>query len=143
MNFLWENIFKKFEREQNIATVLSQNILFRNLTKKELKFIEKIVHIRKYRAGEYIFRQNENGVGMYIIVNGSVNISIIDDVLMEGDKEKEVVVARLETGDFFGELSLVEDISKRSATAAAAEDTALIGFFKPDLLEVLERSSTT
>lgn len=143
MNFLWDNIFKKLDRQQDILTILSQNILFRNLTKKELRFIQKIIHIRKYRAGETIFRQNENGVGMYIIVKGSVTISLIEDIFMEGDKEKEVVVARLESGDFFGELSLVEDASRRSATSSAAEDTVLIGFFKPDLLEVLERSSTT
>ena len=143
MNFLWDNIFKKFERQQDIISILSQNILFRNLTKKELRFIEKIIHIRKYRSGEVIFRQNENGVGMYIIVKGSVHISILDNLMMESDKEKEVVVARLEPGDFFGELSLVEDVSRRSATSSAAEDTVLIGFFKPDLLEILERSSTT
>jgi CRP/FNR family cyclic AMP-dependent transcriptional regulator len=143
VSFLWDNIFKKYERQQDIGTILSQNILFRNLTKKELRFIEKIIHIRKYRAAETIFRQNENGVGMYIIVKGSVNISIVGDILLEGDKEKEVVIARLEAGDFFGELSLVEDLSRRSATSSAAEDTVLIGFFKPDLLEVLERSPTT
>jgi CRP/FNR family cyclic AMP-dependent transcriptional regulator len=140
VNFLWDNIFKKLERQEDVVTILSQNILFRNLSKKELHFIEKIIHIRKFRAGETIFKQNENGVGMYIIIKGSVNISIIDDVFLEGDKEKEVVVARLESGDFFGELSLVEDVSRRSASATAVEDTSLIGFFKPDLLEILERS---
>jgi CRP/FNR family cyclic AMP-dependent transcriptional regulator len=143
LNFLWENIFKRLEREQDISSVLSNNILFRNLTKQELRFIEKIIHIRKYRAGEIIFRQNELGVGMYIIVKGRVEISIIDDILLERDKEKDVVVTVLETGDFFGELSLVEDTSKRSATATASEDCVLVGFFKPDLLEVLERSSDT
>lgn len=143
VNYLWENIFKRLEREQDITSILSNNILFRNLTKHELRFIEKIIHIRKYRSGETIFRQGETGVGMYIIVKGRVEISIIDDVLMERDKEKEIVVTTLESGDFFGELSLVEEISRRSATATAAEDTVLIGFFKPDLLEVLERSSAT
>jgi CRP/FNR family transcriptional regulator, cyclic AMP receptor protein len=143
VNYLWENIFKRLEREQDISSVLSNNILFRNLTKNELRFIEKIIHVRKYRAGELVFRQGETGVGMYIIVKGRVEISIIDDVLMERDKEKEIVVTTLEAGDFFGELSLVEENSRRSATATAAEDTVLVGFFKPDLLEVLERSSAT
>ncbi|MDZ4677197.1 MAG: cyclic nucleotide-binding domain-containing protein [Oligoflexia bacterium] len=140
MNFLWDNIFKRLEREQDIGAILANNILFRNLSKSELKFIEKIIHIRKYRAGETIFRQNENGVGMYIVVKGRVDISIIDEILLEPNTEKEVVVTRLEPGDFFGELSLVEEISRRSATAISSEDTVLIGFFKPDLLEILERS---
>ena len=143
MNFLWDNIFRRFDRERDISSVLSNNILFINLTKKELRFIEKIIHLRKYRSGELVFRQNENGVGMYIIVKGRVEISIIDDFLIEREKEKEVVVTTLESGDFFGELSLVEEGSRRPATARAAEDTLLIGFFKPDLLEILERSSDT
>jgi CRP/FNR family transcriptional regulator, cyclic AMP receptor protein len=143
VNYLWDNIFKKLERQQDITTILSNNILFRNLTRKELKFIENIIHIRKFRAGEIIFRQNETGVGMYIIVKGTVDISIIDDIFLERDKEKEVIVTRLESGDFFGELSLIEEVSRRSASATAAEDTVLIGFFKPDLLEILERSPST
>ncbi|MBK9293779.1 MAG: cyclic nucleotide-binding domain-containing protein [Oligoflexia bacterium] len=143
MNFLWDNIFKKLDREQNIATILGNNILFRNLSKNELKFIENIVHIRKYRASEVIFRQNENGVGMYIIVKGKVDISVVDDILSDKSQEKDVVITRLEAGDFFGELSLVEDAGRRSATAVASEDTVLIGFFKPDLIEILERSPTT
>lgn len=146
VNFLWENLFKKYEGEQSVGAVLSKNILFRNLTKKELRFIEKIVHIRKYRAGEVIFRQNENGVGMYIIVKGRVEISVVDDILSEDqteESEKDIIITRLEPGDFFGELSLVEDTGRRSATSVATEDTILIGFFKPDLLEILERSPST
>jgi CRP-like cAMP-binding protein len=140
LNYLWDNIFKRQEREQDIRSVLSQNFLFRNLSKRELSLIQSLVHIRKYRAAEDIFRQNEAGVGMYIIVKGRVDISVLDDNLTERDKEKEIVVTTLEAGDFFGELSLVEEVSTRSATARAAEDSILIGFFKSDLLEVLDRS---
>ena len=143
LNFLWDNIFKRLEHTQDIGTILSRNILFKNLSRRELDFIEKIVHVRKYRAGEMIFRQNESGVGMYIIVKGAVEIRILDDVLAEPNSEKEVVVTRLEPGDFFGELSLVEEGSRRSATAVASVDSVLIGFFKPDLLEILERSPST
>lgn len=140
MNFLWENVFKRLEQSQNISTILSRNILFRNLNKRELKFIENIVHLRRYREGEAIFRQGEAGVGMYIIVKGAVDISIIDDMVSDKEKAREVVVTRLEPGDFFGELALVEEISTRSATAYSSEDTLLVGFFKPDLLEILESS---
>jgi CRP-like cAMP-binding protein len=34
----------------------------------------------------------------------------------------------------------VEEGGRRSATATATNETALIGFFKPDLLEILERN---
>ena len=143
MNTLWENIFRKQAQERDIARILADNVLFRDLTPKELKFVEQIVHERHYRKGEYVFQQGEVGVGMYIIAKGSIDISLFDSQPLSGDVAKQVFVTKLETGDFFGELSLVEDGGRRSASAIASEDSVLIGFFKPDLMEILERSPAT
>ena len=49
----------------------------------------------------------------------------------------------LKRGDFFGELSLIEDPSFRSASAASLSRSTLIGFFKPDLLQVIQRNPST
>lgn len=143
MNPLWDNIFRKEERDKSLIHILSQNLLFKNLSKRELRFVEKIVHKRIYRKGEYIFQQGEVGVGMYIIVKGQIEIAIVDDSSEIGVPGSEVSVTELSAGDFFGEISLVEEGGKRSASAIAIEDSILIGFFKPDLLEILERSPAT
>ncbi len=143
VNYLWENIFKRDAKNRTLTTILSENLLFRKLSKKELKFVENIVHERHYRADEVIFKQGEIGVGMYIIVKGSIDITITDTDPTGKAPTKKVLVTRLISGDFFGEISLVEENGRRSATATAAEDTLLIGFFKPDLLEILERSPAT
>jgi len=143
INTLWENVFKKAEQERSVSRILIENILFKDLTPKELKFVENIVHERQYRKGEYVFQQGEVGVGMYIIAKGAVDISLFDNQPIIGEIAKHIFVTRLENGDFFGELSLVEENGRRSASAIAAEDTILIGFFKPDLMEILERSPTS
>ncbi len=143
MNILWENVFKKNNKSRTIQKALSDNILFRNLTKSELVFVEQIIHERHYRAGEAIFNQGDVGVGMYIILKGSVDIAVVDVDLSRPEHHKEVFVTRLEKDDFFGELSLVEENGIRSATARSAEETVLIGFFKPDLLELLEKNPNT
>lgn len=140
MNSLWDNILKREERDKSLGHILSQNILFKNLSKSEIKFVEKIVHKRHYRKGEYVFQQGETGVGMYIIVKGTIEIMIQQDQVV--DEDCEALVTTLQEADFFGELSLVEDGGKRSASAKVAEDSILIGFFKPDLMEILERSPT-
>jgi len=140
LNYLWDNIFRRQERQQDVKSILSNNFLFRNLNKRELSLAQTLVHIRRYRTGEAIFRQNESGVGMYIIGKGRVEISIFDDSTGSKQNEKEIVVTTLEPGDFFGEISLVEETSIRSATARAAEDCVLVGFFKSDLVEILDRS---
>jgi CRP-like cAMP-binding protein len=143
LNTLWDNIFKKAAQERDITRILSENVLFRDLTAKELHFVEQIVHERHYRKGEYVFQQGEVGVGMYILARGSVDISLYDSQPLLGDQAKQVFVTKLEAGDFFGELSLVEENGRRSASAIASDDSALIGFFKPDLMEILDRSPAT
>ena len=141
LNSLWENIFRKHEK--NTPDVLKENILFQDLSQKELRFVTHIVHIRNYHKNEAVFRQGEVGYGMYIIANGKVDITVEDSDRKAGNEEHQTHVARLVMGDFFGELALVEKNGKRSAHATAVEDTELIGFFKPNLFEILERKPAT
>lgn len=140
---LWDNIFKRAAQERSVSHSLANNILFKDLNKRELRFVEQIVHVRNYRKGEFIFQQGEVGVGMYIIVKGSVDISLLDNSPTNPEAGNFVFITKLEGGDFFGELSLVEEGGKRSASAVAAEDSILVGFFKPDLMEILDRNPET
>jgi CRP-like cAMP-binding protein len=137
VNFIWDNIFKR-AADQTIQSVLRENMLFRDLSNSELRFLERCVHVRHYHAGESVFRQGEVGVGMYLVVKGRVEIYIVDPNAVT-DESREIYITQLLSNDFFGELSLVEDNGRRSATAVAREETTLIGFFKPDLMEILAR----
>jgi len=103
------------------------------LTEKELRRVGSIVHRREYGARERIFRQGDPGLGMYVIEEGEVEIVYSD----ENGAEKELAI--LGAGDFFGELSLLDE-SPRSASAIARVDSRIIGFFRPDLLELLNLS---
>jgi CRP-like cAMP-binding protein len=53
-----------------------------------------------------------------------------------GEEREEL--ATLRNGEFFGELALLDE-SPRSATAVAKEPSNIIGLFRPDLFELLER----
>ncbi len=139
MNLLWDNIFKNKNKKESVAQKLKENVLFRDLGSQELRLLNKIVHVRRYRPGEPVFSQGEVGVGMYIIASGSINI-FIEEITTDTDAPKQSFVTRLQDGDFFGELSLVEEGGKRSASAIAQEESMLIGFFKPDLIEIMGRN---
>jgi CRP-like cAMP-binding protein len=71
-----------------------------------------------YPAGEYIFREGELGTEMYIIHEGKVEI-------LNRMGEEDRVLAVLEKGDFFGEMSVLEDLP-RAASARALSDTRLL-----------------
>ena len=141
MNYLWDNIFRR-KNENDIRAALRNNILFQDLSDRELRFVEDQVHVRKYRAGEPVFRQGEIGVGMYIIVKGRIEIYVTDVDSMD-EATRDVYITQLTPDDFFGELSLVEDNGRRTASAIASDETLLIGFFKPDLMEILSRNPSS
>jgi CRP/FNR family cyclic AMP-dependent transcriptional regulator len=71
---MWGNIFRKEQKEEkNIFTVLKRIPIFSDLSKKELRAIERILHHRRYKENEVLFREDDPGVGMYIIENGRIN----------------------------------------------------------------------
>ena len=142
VNFMWENLFRRENKSRTITSKIKENVLFQDLTPIELKILENIIHVRNYRAGETIFKQGELGVGMYIIAKGKVNIYVEEIEASSGDS-RSILVTQLEEDDFLGDLALVENNGRRSATAVAHEECILIGFFKPDLIEVTKRSPST
>lgn len=141
VNFIWENYFRKDAAEQTELEVLRNAYIFGSLTQKELRFLKETVHVRTYRPGEIVFRQGELGIGMYIVVKGAIEIFV--ENLDEAGETQTLFVTRLTNGDFLGELSVIETNSRRTATAVATEETTLIGFFKPDLMEIIERQPAT
>lgn len=142
VNTLWDNIFRRAEERNDINQILGRNYLFESLGKKELKFLRDLVHVRTFHPGETVFKQGEIGIGMYILARGTVDI-FVEDIQLKESKGESVHITRLGPGDFFGELSLVEEKGRRTATAIACEETSLIGFFKPDLMEIVERNPIT
>jgi len=141
-NFMWDNLFRESNFNYEVFEALRQSFIFQALSKKELRFVQSTMHVRTFKPGEAVFRQGEIGVGMYIILSGAIEI-YIDHALEEDVPSRTQMVTRLRSGDFMGELSLVESNSRRTATALASEESQLIGFFKPDLFEILDRQPAT
>ena len=132
IDFLWNNLFKK--EEKNIEMVLKENPLFESLSEKELKLLSHLVHQRSFAPGEFIFQEGK-GLGMYIILSGKVNI-------LHGSStgQETVVLSQLNSGDFFGELCLAQEKGYHHVSAQAVEECKLLGFFRPDLLNLIEKN---
>jgi len=128
---MWENIFKTHDENQNNLKKILRNIpVFQDLTDRELVNVERILYRRSYRPTEVIFCEGEPGLGMYIIEKGIVSITLADG---------EHTLIELSDGDFFGELSLLDN-SPRSATATARDDCRMLCFFQPELMQLLNVS---
>jgi hypothetical protein len=70
------------------------------------------------KEGDFIFREGDLGTEMYIIHEGKIEI-------LNKMGGKETVIAVLEKGDFFGEMSILEDMP-RAASARALTPTKLL-----------------
>ncbi|MEM6822765.1 MAG: cyclic nucleotide-binding domain-containing protein [Verrucomicrobiota bacterium] len=129
-------IWKKAKENDRLCETLAclhQIPLFSSLSVRELRRLEPIFHDRRYDTGEVIFDQGEEGLGMYVVVSGKVRIF----TKAESPDGSEKELALLGTGQFFGELALL-DGEKRTASAIAVEPSRLVGFFRPEFLSVLE-----
>ncbi len=133
----WKDLFSSERNKNPVLNALKDNALFSDFSHTELRYLENIVHIRKFEAGEYVFQQNEIGIGMYIIAKGRIEIRVTPPE--KGSTSEEVVITTLEKGSFFGEQALIESESKRTATALVTEPTMLIAFLKPDLMDIIHR----
>ena len=133
-NALWPNLFRNWNRtESETVYTLRQVPIYKDFSKKEFTELEKLVHHRTYASGDFVFKNRAPGEGMYIIMKGTIKITI---GTRSGD---EKVLAELKEGDFFGELALFDN-EPRSANALATTDSKLIGFFTADLLSLQDRN---
>jgi CRP/FNR family transcriptional regulator, cyclic AMP receptor protein len=88
--------------------------LFASCSENELLELAERLRRRRFRRSEVIFHQGDPGDSLHIVGSGAVKI-----VLPSAEGE-EAIIATLRTGDFFGELALL-DGAPRSATAIALE----------------------
>jgi CRP/FNR family cyclic AMP-dependent transcriptional regulator len=72
------------------------------------------IEVRKYRAGQTIFKKGDVGFELFVIKQGEVELRL-----------GERVLSTLAAGDIFGEMALVDD-STRSALAIALSDVEIV-----------------
>ena len=120
MKALYYNYFKKKDNGNPVIKILESVPIFESLTEKELSEVARLTHERAYKKDEHVFKKLSPAEGMYVILDGRVSII---------DPDSETIFATLESGDFFGELALLDE-EPRSASSIAKVPSRLIGFFR-------------
>ena len=100
---------------KEVVSQLEKVPLFSDCSQRELQTISKAVKDVYHPAGTVIAREGEPGVGLFVISDGTAEVTI-------GGKKK----ATLGRGDFFGEIALL-DGGPRTATVTAITDVKLLG----------------
>ena len=90
-------------------------------------------YTKKYNTDDVIFLEYEKGDKFYLVQSGSVKITkVIKDV----EKLLDIVY----TGEFFGEMAILEDTT-RSASAIANEPTVLLELRKENFQNILANNT--
>jgi len=108
--------------------------LFANLPLAQLDMLRKDAVRQIYKAGETIFNHGDVPDNLYIVEEGVI------DIILPG-KGEELILASLEPGSFFGELS-VFDGHPRTATARATAQASLVCIPLTSIAALTNRSPT-
>lgn len=114
------------------STFLSQIQLFQQLDDDERGVLAQQMQERSLTTGEVLFRAGDPGDSMFIVQSGAVELFVKDTA---GQK---IVLHTAQTGDFFGELSLL-DGGSRTASATCVEEANVLTLDRDDLLQLFRK----
>lgn len=112
---------------------LKKQVLFEDINDKELEKLAKGIKELSLKKGDFLFKEGDETKGIYMISSGKIEIT---KVTTDGWKQ---TLAVLKSGNFFGELSILEK-RKHEANAVATENTELLKLPKEEF-EKMEREN--
>jgi len=100
---------------------------FASLSPRDAETLLRYTHLKRLTAGQEIFHKDDPGDGLYGVLSGSIAF------IVDSADGKELTLNVLGSGEFFGEIALL-DGKGRSATAQAREDCELLFIPRGDFL---------
>jgi len=118
---------------REIVEVLRDVPALQTLSSNALYAMASATHRRTYRRGEALYYEGDPGLGLYVVESGRVCLT----TNTESDQARELCA--MESHGLFGVLSILGDF-RRLETAETVTEVRLLGFFRPDLKNVLRRN---
>ncbi len=118
--------------QASVSTLLLRNVpLFAVLPDSQLSLLTSLVGRKSFPRASTIISAGDMTDCLYVIISGRLK------VMMSDDEGREVILAILNPGEFFGEMGLLDD-HPRSATVVALEPCELLSLSKRDFKKCLE-----
>lgn len=110
--------------------LLEQIPLFEGLPRGELGRIARSFKERRFSAGDTVTAEGAGGVGFFVIGEGTAKVEV------HGEER-----GRLGAGDYFGELALIDDQARRTATIVADSDLTCYGLTSWEFRPLVETNA--
>ena len=99
------------EVKQRWLEVLQKTSIFSGLTTDQMAVVLSSLFYCEVEAGQTLVYEGELGSELFIIVQGGISISVKSG-------EENIELGRLHSGDFFGEMSLLEQTARSDSCTA-------------------------
>lgn len=106
--------------------------LFSDLSEGDLVRFAEVTREREYPRNSVILFEDDPGDSLYVVSTGQVKVVLI------GEDGREVILSVLNDGDFFGEMSLIDD-EPRSAHVIAMKDSRLLVLRRDDFQQQINQ----
>src|SRR3990172_4457158 len=117
---------KRMAGPASVSTLLLRNVpLFAGLPESQLQLLTRVVGRKSYPRNSTVIAAGDVTDALYIVISGRLK------VMMSDDEGRELILAILNQGEFFGEMGLIDE-SPRSATVIAIEPCELLTINKMD-----------
>ena len=117
------------EVKQRWLEVLRKTSLFSHLTPNQMAVVLSSLFYCEVETGQTLVYEGEIGSELFIIVQGCISISVKSG-------EENIELGRLRSGDFFGEMSILEQTA-RSASCTAVENTSCFMLKARDFSQII------
>ncbi len=114
----------------SLIPVLQRVPLFSQLSAVELQRVVDVARERAYPRNSVILFEDDPGDALFVVATGQVKVVLI------GEDGREVILSVMGPGEFFGEMSLLDD-EPRSAHVIAMEDSSLAVLRREDFEGIL------
>jgi len=110
--------------------LLEQIPLFEGLPQKELERIAHSFKERRFSAGHTVSVEGAGGIGFFVISTGTASVDV------HGEER-----GKLGPGDYFGEMALIDDQARRTATITADSDLKCYGLTSWEFRPLVETNA--
>lgn len=121
-------------RMTEIVETLQQVAAFARCSTSTLYEVAESMHRRTYRRGEHLYYEGDPGLGLFIVEQGRIQL-----VAQQNQNDDALDLCQMGPYEMCGALSILGDF-RRLETARATTEAQVLGFFRPDLHNLMKRN---
>tara|TARA_B100000941_G_scaffold199384_1_gene144705 strand:- start:891 stop:1403 length:513 start_codon:yes stop_codon:yes gene_type:complete len=122
-------------------------LIFDGLSEQEIENFIKLMKFKKIKKNEVIIKEGDNGDTIILLLNGEVSmtqaLTLKNSKAISDNREKTSIrIDSKKSHHFFGEISLFNEVDKRTATITATSDCEIAILDDNEIIKLCNENHT-